>query len=534
MPSIVTHKLSFHNAEQFKEAFSEANTPSISYVFIGNNVPYANESSPDPIVETVNTEKQAWDNMFAAKKITGNDLSLVIPRFDWTANTKYRSYDDTIEFGDLFTANTTQNLKPMYVFTSGRNVYKCVSNNNSANSTVEPSGDYNTSNGNIGTADGYIWKYMFNVSSSNKFLDDNWVPAPTSTDALDFGVSPLGVVDGELTSIIVTNSGTNYRQASNIKFDGFTSGQTSLKLSNTNLVLEIFSIPTLANLANMSISGTGISTGSYITSLSTITGIINLSAATTSAGGNANNITVSTRVYIEGDGTGAIALATLSNTSSQVSAANANVSKISVTTIGTGYGFANAFIYGSGTNANCRVVLPPKFGHAYNPAKELNANNVMVSVRIGEIDSSENGLISTDTSFRQVGLLRDPYKYSSTVVANTSTANSVISQTTNLSVVAGLSYTLNEYVYQGSVNNPTAYAFVNAQTTNEVRLTKVKGTFLPGLSLNGLTSGVSRTIVSVTNPEFKPYAGDILYIDNELKIDRVDGQAENIKFVVKF
>ncbi len=534
MPSIVTHKLSFHNAEQFKEAVSEANTPSISYVFIGNHIPYANESSPDSIVETINTEKLAWDNMFAAKKITGNDVSLVIPKFNWTANTKYRSYDDTVEFGDLFTANTTQNLKPMYVFTSDRNVYKCVSNNNSANSTVEPSGIYNTSNGNIGTADGYIWKYMFNVSSSNKFLDDEWVPTPTSTSDLDFEVDPSSVVEGELTSIIVTNSGTNYRQASNIKFDYFTSGQTSLKLSNTNLVLDIFSIPTLANLSNMSISGTGISTGTYITGLSTVTGVINISSATISAGGNANNITVSTRVYIEGDGTGAIALATLSNTSSGVSSANANVSKISVTTIGTGYNYANAYIYGSGTNANCRVILPPAFGHGYNPAKELNANNVMVSVRIGEIDSSENGIISTDTSFRQIGLLRDPYKYDSTVVANTSTANSVISQTTNLIVIPGLSYSLNEFVYQGSLSNPSAYGYVNAQTTNQVRLTKVKGTFLPGIILNGLTSGVSRVIVSITEPEFKPYAGDILYIDNQMKIDRVDGQAENIKFVVKF
>ena len=98
----------------------------------------------------------------------------------------------------------------------------------------------------------------------------------------------------------------------------------------------------------------------------------------------------------------------------------------------------------------------------------------MVAVRIGEIDSTEQGLISIDTSFRQIGLLRDPHKYGSTVAANTATANSVISQTTDLDVVAGSSYSLNEYVYQGSVSNPNAYGFINAQTTNGVKLTKVK------------------------------------------------------------
>ncbi len=535
MPSISTKKLSFHNAEQFKEGFFEANTPTVAYVFIGNHVPYANEASPDPIVDTVSTEKSVWDNMFAAKKVTGNDVELVIPRVNWTANTKYRQYDDTIEISTLVSSNTSQNLKPIYVITSGRNVYKCVSNSAGANSTVEPSGDYTTSNGNISTADGYLWKYMFNVKPSNKFLTDSWIPAPTSTSKLDYGVNSTGVVDGELTTIVVSANGTNYREASNIRVDGFGSSQTTITLSNTSLTLAIFGIPTLANLSNMAISGTGIATGTYISSISNTTGVITLSSSTTNFGGNANNISISTRVYIDGDGVGAVANAVLSNTSSGVASANANIAKVTVTTIGTGYSRANAFVYGSGTGVSTRVILSPKYGHAYNPAKELNANNVLVAVRIGELDSTENGLISVDTSFRQFGLMRDPYKYGSVSKAESSNANTVISQTTDLSIVAGSSYTLNEYVYQGSAaNNATAYGFLNAQTSNEARLTRVKGTFDTGLPLVGATSGVSRTVTAVVNPEFQPYSGDIMYVENAVKTDRADGQAENIKLTVSF
>ncbi len=533
MAAITNKKLSFNTAEQFKESFSEVN-PTIAYVFIGNHVPYANEASPDSIVDTISSEKDTWENIFAAKRATGNDVELVVPRVNWTSNTKYRQYDDTIDVSTLLSSNTSQNLKPMYVITSARNVYKCVSNNASANSTVEPSGDYTTSNGNISTGDEFVWKYMYNVKPSNKFLNSFWIPAPTSTAALDYGVNDLGVVAGELTTIVVTNAGTNYRQASNIRVDSFTSGQTSLKLSNTSLVLSVFSIPTLSNLSNLSISGTGILTGTHISSISNTTGVITLSSTTTAAGGNANNITISTRVYISGDGIGAVASAVLANTSSGATANQANISKVTVTTIGSEYTSANAFIYGSGSNAATRVILPPKFGHSFNPAKELNANNVMVAVRIGEIDATEAGLISIDTSFRQVGLLRDPYKYGSTVVANTATANSVISQTTNLSVVAGSAFTLNEYVYQGSISDPNAYGFINAQTTNGVRLTKVNGTFVTGLLLIGATSGSSRTVTSITQPEFEPYTGDILYTENITKLDRADGQAENIKLVVSF
>ena len=55
-----------------------------------------------------------------------------------------------------------------------------------------------------------------------------------------------------------------------------------------------------------------------------------------------------------------------------------------------------------------------------------------------------------------------------------------------------------------------------------------------GLSLTGVTSGVSRTVVAQSNPEFEPYSGDILYVENAQKTDRQDGQAENIRFVIQF
>ncbi len=73
-----------------------------------------------------------------------------------------------------------------------------------------------------------------------------------------------------------------------------------------------------------------------------------------------------------------------------------------------------------------------------------------------------------------------------------------------------------------------------AQTTNQVKITKVQGEFTPGLTLTGANSGASRIVTTVTNPEFEPYTGDILYIENALKTERADGQAENIKLIISF
>jgi len=517
MPTQYTSKkLSFNNAEQFKEAFYEPEPATVGYVFIGNHVPYSNESSIPAIVDSTFDEKSTWDNMFAAKKITGNDVELVIPRINWTANTRYKQYDDKISLDSLLTANGV--IQPMYALTTARNVYKCLSNNANVISTVEPTGDYATANGTIFTADGYVWKYLYNVKPSNKFLTTAWIPAPISTSKLDYNVSSTDLIDGEITTIIVTNAGSGYVEPV-ISATAFNSGVTNIVLANTS------------NLsANMTVTGTGISSGTYISAVNQNTSSITISTATAAAGGGTgNNITFSTRVFIEGDGTLAAATANVSNGA---------IAKITITVPGINYSYANATIYGSATGANTantRVILTPKFGHGYNPAKELDATNVMIVERIGAVDSTENGTISTSTSFRQYGLLRDPYKYGHISPLVSSNANTVISQTTNLTLIAGANFTLDEFVYQGATaNSAYFYGFVNSQTSNEVRLTKVQGTVTVGGTLIGATSGVSRTVVKAFDPEFAPYTGDILYAENVTKITRADGQAENVKFVIRF
>jgi hypothetical protein len=513
-----SEKLSLNNAELFKDSFSTS-SPAIQYVYIGNSVPYANESSPDAIVETIATEKDVWDNMFAAKKVTANDIELVIPRVYWTANTKYRQYDDTIQLTDLISGNTDQNLKAFYAITSDRNVYKCLSNAASSNSTIEPTGDYTTSNGVIATADGYIWKYMYNVRPANKFLTTDWIPVPqrsaTATTLTDFNLDNTGVVEGELTTVVVENGGSGYTH-STVTVSSFITGCTILTLANTTNVA-----------ANMSVSGTGIPSDTHISVLDSPNNKITLSsAATANGGGTGNNLSIITRIYFDGDGTGATATATLNNDS---------ISTITLSTVGINYSRANALVFGSGTNANTRCIIAPKFGHAFNPAKDLLGRNVMVTSRIGDIDSTESGLISVDTSFRQFGLLRNPHKYGQATRVSNANANSVISQTTTLTLTSGTLYTLDEYVYQGSsANNATAYGYIHSQTATQTKILRVNGTFRVGLSLVGASSGVSRAVVASSNPEFEPYTGDILYAENDVKTDREDGQAENIRFVIQF
>jgi hypothetical protein len=529
MSAYTSKKLAFHNAEQFKEAFSEPEPSTLGYVFIGNHLEWDNDDAPPIPKDTVSQEKSVWDNMFAAKKITGNEVELVVEKNLWTNNTKYRQYDDLIELEDLLTANTEQNLKPIYVMNSENNVYLCICNNVSTLSTIEPTGKNLTSNGNIQTSDGYFWKYLYNVKPSNRFLTNNWMPVPTSTSKLDFDTSPVIAVDGELLKIVMTNRGSGYIH-SNVTVLPFETGCTVLSITSTTDNVSPNIASAIASIQNMSITGPGIPGLTHISSIDDVNLTITLSNATTANGGGTNSgneLNVQTRVVIDGDGTSAVASPRLLGNT---------IDKIVVTSYGRNYSSANVIIYGTGTGASARVVLPPKFGHGFNSAKQLGASNVMITMRIGEIDSSEGGLISVDTTFRQYGLLRDPYKYGSTTPSVNPSSNTVISQTTNITLISGPTYNLNEFVYQGTSPELSTFSgFVNDYTDNQVRLTRVLGKPQVGAPLKGLnTNPAGRTVVSIINPELQPFTGDILFVDNITKTQRTDGQAENLKFVIRF
>lgn len=521
-----SRKLKTERARRFKESFADTNgSPKIGYIFIGKSTPYANDNVASQIFDTVDTEKKIWDQMIAAKKVVPGDLEFVIPIQRWTANTRYMQYDDQCPLEILVSGGTDGNttIYPMYVVNSQDDVYKCICNNVNALSQVEPTGDYATNQGIIvteiegGTC--YTWKYMYTLRESNKFLTLQWMPVPYTIGNVatsEYNLSANNLIDGGLSKILVTNSGSDYFH-STLNVTPFFANSSTRLLEVVGASINIDRIK-----ANMSVSGNGIFTGTYITDVYPGNNRIRLSDATI---GNGSSINVTTRIVIEGDGTG---------TSTSVRLVSNSINKIDVTTTGTGYSRANVVIYGSGTGAAARAILPPKFGHGYNPAVEFGANNIMIVERIGEVDATENGLVPIEPTFRQYGLLLNPYKYSSNTALTSSQANGVFTLTTDLTLLSGTTYTLGEYVYQGTLSSPSFSGIVVSQTTGTVKLTDVKGSVVIGSTLVGATSSVGRPVVSVKNPDLKPYAGDIVYAENILKVQRSQGQAEEIRLVFKF
>jgi hypothetical protein len=233
-------------------------------------------------------------------------------------------------------------------------------------------------------------------------------------------------------------------------------------------------------------------------------------------------------ITIEGDGTGAEAVA---NTDLL-----GEVLTVKMLSHGEGYTYANV-IFSGGTGAIARAVLSPPSGHGKHPAKELDAKDVMVSLKMGEIDSTEGGTVTKTNDYRQFGVIKNPYKYGMEDVYET--ANSVSCCMNITAVVDNNDMFVNdEYVFQyDSSGNELIFDgyIVDANATSQlIRVTQYRGT--PGLETQifNETSSRSKRVLQFENPAFERYHGDIVYVENVLPIQRNENQAESFNIVFRF
>lgn len=231
MSSATFIKMRVHNAEQFREAPSRSIGNTSLYLTFGKVDAWANDLNPDIANTSVATENQIWYNMIGAKRIFTGDIAHVIPRYSWTANTKYIAYDD--KNSTLYNANVK-----FYVVSSDYNVYKCIANANSSYSTVEPTG-VNPISLNL-TSDGYVWKYMYTISDSDqiRFTNSQYVPVrkiTTDDGSLQYQVQDQ-VVEGEINSIVLKNGGSEYSNTSNIIISISGDGTSAVATATVNTI----------------------------------------------------------------------------------------------------------------------------------------------------------------------------------------------------------------------------------------------------------------------------------------------------------
>lgn len=237
MASVYSENLRVYNAEQFKASVSTGG-PTKIYLTVGKVDSWANDSSPPQANSSVTVFNDVWKNMIGAKLITGNDVRHVIPRHDWTANTTYDMYDHCTCSILLFDPNVK-----FFIVTTDWNVYKCLENNNDRPSVVMPT--QTITNTAVEETDGYVWKFMYNVSAEERlrFTTNEYIPVKTLTidnNSLQWQVQN-NAIKGAISSYKVVNGGNNYTTIPTITISGDGSGAAGIAEINvsSNIVERI-------------------------------------------------------------------------------------------------------------------------------------------------------------------------------------------------------------------------------------------------------------------------------------------------------
>lgn len=229
-------------------------------------------------------------------------------------------------------------------------------------------------------------------------------------------------------------------------------------------------------------------------------------------------------IEIQGDGTGATATATIDT-------AAGKITKINITNPGSGYTFANVIITGNGKAAKARAIMPPFGGHGKNAPDELFSRTLVFYSNVSN-DLNQGLVVNND--FRQVGIIKNPRSYGSSVRYNNILGSAC-------------------FLVQGSINITNFPRDTNVQVARVIggvtfyRKYRVVTSTSDAVLLQSLdndvpqindifvnTSNQSFTATSVSNPTIDKYSGQLMFIDNKAGFTPSDQETVTLRTIIKF
>ena len=243
------------------------------------------------------------------------------------------------------------------------------------------------------------------------------------------------------------------------------------------------------------------------------------------------------KITINGDGQNANGTATVNSAG--------YITDIVVANTGQGYTYAETVITTEAGYPTPNVVataispVSPIGGHGFDPISELGCSHVMTAL---DFNGSEGGLIPTDITYRQLGIILDPFSKSNLSKRIPYATETVYDATIQILVSSGLgSYSSGEVVYQGpSLARATFKAKIVSfnPATNILKVINTTGT--PTLNEVLVQESVStgqaiiRTLLQVTEPDFIIYSGYMTYIENRTGVERSGDATEQFRVVLRF
>lgn len=497
--------------------YSFPNPSDYHYVFIGRTVPWANDLVPPAPENTRLDEAITKNNIVAVKRITGNDVALIVPRIDWTSGVVYDQYVDDENYSD----------RSFYTMNTSFRIYKCIFSPGSPSLQMPehtyPGPEY--------LSDGYCWQLVYEVPAADrvKFLDENYIPVRFFSTSSTFDHNAI------IDSIFVVNGGSGYVTAPTVIIMGDGVGATATATVMGGEVTEIImtnqgSGYTFALIQLVGGSGTGafaeanlqssdvpITTNQDVASFAlTTAGSIDLVEV---VNGGELYLPGTTTIEVIGDGIGALVAPIVNTLTGQISG-------VQIVDRGRGYTFANLVVTSvTGSGAVIKATIGPEYGHGGNIPKELFAKTVGLSVNIEDMLSD----FFLGNDFRQIGIIKNIRDFYKSQVFSQSTGTACYEIVVPLGQVS--KYNVDDVVLSDTDGR---YIVTNIRGRSIYLLPVVDSIFDTSILENETTGENGLTIETISLPEISTKSGDVIYVKNTTPINRQQGQVEQLKLFFSF
>lgn len=275
------------------------------YAGIGDEIAWPNDLSPPASTAGPDSETFVLDNLLTLFKLTADNCRLGLANYAWTSGTVYSSYDAVTDANNYPT--------PFYAIVNAQNIYKCIDNNKGAPSTSQPSG---TSTGFVVMPDGYVWKFMGQISSVDAiaFNTVGYMPVQQiqSNDGSAQWNTQQAALPGSISSFQnYTSNAVAFNPSPVVKILGAgTNATATAELNGSNLLNRILVTDGGTNYNSETYATVQNADGSGAAATATVTtGAVTAVSVTTGGTG----YTSATVVFSGGGGTGAAATANITS-----------------------------------------------------------------------------------------------------------------------------------------------------------------------------------------------------------------------------
>lgn len=375
-------------------------------------------------VNSLNSKMTFKESILFGKQVFNSDVKFMIKYYAWQKDQLYAQYDDLT---DLENINFYSVVGPTNNDSGDYRIYKCLSNNNGAVSTVPPNYNPTTENQIYRMPDGYVWKFMYYLTEQQfeAYNASGYIPL-IGTFAIDPNLAQdaNNVITGsEVSDIFVEN------YIDNTGYPTLESGIIAGPPQNDGTILILQSLQSqIANYyAGMTVyinSPSNVSSAYVIDSYnwdpSKSLGTYKLIGDPQGDGVIQNStVRIVPTVKIEGDGTGATAIPRIVNgriTNIELLTTGSNYNNITATVIDPLFDFEPDEVNSVDVRATLRPILSPEGYHGFNLIDEMHCRRILLYSYITETD---NNKIGKSNSYSAIGIIKNPIFTPDPETANT-------------------------------------------------------------------------------------------------------------------